>query len=285
MKLVGAHVSAQGGVSKAPARASEIGARAFALFVKNQLQWSARPLAGREVAEFERACADRGFRPGQILPHAGYLINLGSPDDAGLARSREAFADEMRRCEALGLDRLNVHPGSHKGLLSDAACLGRVAESVSLALDAARDVAVILENTAGAGGTVGHRFEQLSQIVGQVRCHSRVGVCLDTCHLFAAGYDLRTRKAYERTLREFEEVVGLKFLRGVHLNDAKRPLGSRVDRHASLGEGELGWAPFRWIMRDERFEGIPLILETPNPSRWAAEIATLHSMVGRRKPG
>lgn len=282
MKFVGAHVSARGGIGNAPARASEIGARAFGVFVKNQLQWSGKPLGRREASAFRRACAGFGYGPGQVLPHAGYLINLGSPEEEGLARSREAFLDEVRRCAALGLASLNVHPGSHKGLISEEECLRRVAESVDLALSRTRGVAVVLENTAGAGGTVGRDFEQLARVIGLVRDRSRVGVCLDTCHLFAAGYDLRTRRGYERTLREFEEAVGLRFLRGLHLNDAKSALGSRVDRHASLGDGQLGWAPFRRIMRDERFEGIPLILETPAPSRWAAEIEALYSLCGQR---
>jgi deoxyribonuclease-4 len=282
LKLLGAHVSVEGGVRTAPGRASELGAKAFGLFVKNQLQWSAKPLGRQEATAFKRACAARGYSAEQILPHAGYLINLGSPQEDGLARSREAFLDEMRRCASLGLTRLNVHPGSHKGLISEEACLQRVADSVNLALGATRGVTVVLENTAGAGGTVGRSFEQLAQIIGKVQARSRVGVCLDTCHLFAAGYDLRTGRACERTLRAFEDVVGLGFLKGLHLNDARSPLGNRVDRHASLGEGELGWRPFRWIMQDGRFEGIPLILETPDPGRWRDEIAELYSMVGQQ---
>lgn len=272
---VGAHVSTEGGVQTAPQRASEIGAKAFGLFVKNQLQWRGKPLAPEEAAEFRNNCEQGGFEPRHVLPHAGYLINLGSPEELGLRRSREAFMDEMKRCETLGLPALNFHPGSHKGLISEEACLDLVAESVNWVLEGTRGVAAVIENTAGQGGCVGHTFEQIARLIANVKDKSRVGVCLDTCHLFAAGYDLRTREAYESMMRAFDDIVGVSYLRGMHLNDAKAPLASRVDRHQSLGEGELGWKAFRWIMEDERLDEIPLILETPDPDRWPAEIQAL----------
>jgi deoxyribonuclease-4 len=275
-KLVGAHVSAAGGVQNAPLRAKEIGARAFGLFVKNQRQWSAPPLTKAEVSAFQENCAQAGFDPSSILPHDGYLINLGNPDPEGLKRSREAFLDEMRRCEQLGLRLLNFHPGSHKNLIPAEECLALVAESINLALSQTRSVTAVIENTAGQGGSVGRTFEEIAAILDRVEDKNRVGVCLDTCHLFAAGYDLRSRETYEATFSAFEKAVGLGYLRGMHLNDSKSALGSRVDRHHSLGEGELGFETFRLIMNDPRTDGIPLILETIDESLWEREIALLY---------
>ena len=286
MKRIGAHVSIEGGLQNAPLRASEIGAKAFGMFVKNQLQWRGKPLLDEEAEAFTKGLSNCGFEPAHVLPHAGYLINLGSPEELGLRRSREAFFDEMRRCERLGLPGLNFHPGSHKGLIPEEACLELVAESINLALDETRGVSAIIENTAGQGGCVGQTFEQIARLVSLVRDKFRVGVCLDTCHLFAAGYDLRTQKAYEKTLDDFDRTVGLRYLRGMHLNDAKAPIGSRVDRHQSLGSGELGWNAFRWIMQDPRLDEIPLILETPEPDLWPEEIKALYALAGEgpRKP-
>jgi deoxyribonuclease-4 len=275
-KLVGAHVSAAGGVQNAPLRAKEIGARAFGLFVKNQRQWSAPPLTKAEVSAFQENCAQADFDPSSILPHDGYLINLGNPDPEGLKRSREAFLDEMRRCEQLGLRLLNFHPGSHKNLIPAEECLALVADSINLALSQTRSVTAVIENTAGQGGSVGRTFEEIAAILDRVEDKNRVGVCLDTCHLFAAGYDLRSRETYEATFSAFEKAVGLGYLRGMHLNDSKSALGSRVDRHHSLGEGELGFETFRLIMNDPRTDGIPLILETIDESLWEREIALLY---------
>ncbi len=275
-KLVGAHVSASGGVENAPLNAAAIGAGTFALFVKNQRQWSAPPLKPGQVDAFRRNCEAHGFALDRILPHDSYLINLGNPDAAGLKKSRAAFLDEMKRCEELGLALLNFHPGSHRKMIPEDACMDLIAESVNLALEGTRSVTAVIENTAGQGGYIGHAFEQIAYIIDGVEDKSRVGVCLDTCHLFGAGHDLRTAEAFERTTARFGATVGFEFLRGVHLNDSKGALGSRVDRHHSLGEGELGWEPFRLIMRDPRFDGIPLILETIDPDRWPDEIRTLH---------
>jgi deoxyribonuclease-4 len=272
---VGAHVSAAGGVEKAPENAAAIGATAFALFVKNQRQWSAPPIPGDQAERFREACATLGFGPEVILPHDGYLINLGSPDAEGLARSRAAFLEEMRRCEALGLVMLNFHPGSTLGRISEEECLLRVADSVNRALEATAGVTAVIENTAGQGGTVGRTFEQIAFLLDAIHDKSRAGVCLDTCHLFASGYDLRTKADFDRVMRDFDATVGLSFLRAFHVNDSKGALGSKLDRHESLGEGQLGLEPFRFLMKDSRLAAIPKILETNDPARWPGEIALL----------
>ncbi len=262
----------------APVNAHAIGATGFALFTKNQRQWTAKPFAEGEIAGFRTTCGELGYAPQQILPHDSYLINLGHPDPEALAKSREAFFDEMRRCEQLGLDRLNFHPGSHLRQISEEASLDRIAESINLALDRTHGVTAVLENTAGQGSNLGYRFEQLAYIIERVEDKRRVGVCIDTCHAFAAGYDLRTAEACDATFAELDRTVGLEYLRGMHLNDALKPLASRVDRHAPLGDGQIGWECFRYIARDRRFDEMPLILETPDESRWPAEIAALKAL-------
>ena len=276
MKFFGAHVSASGGVENAPRNASAIGATAFALFTKNQRQWRSAPLTTASIEAFGRELAAAGIDPRHVLPHDSYLINLGHPEEEGLERSREAFLDEMQRCEQLGLDRLNFHPGSHLKKISTEECLDRVAESINIALRATKGVTAVIENTAGQGSNVGFAFWQLKRIIDGVEDRSRVGICLDTCHSFAAGYDLSSELACERTFEEFDREVGFQYLRGVHLNDALRPLGSRIDRHTPLGEGQIGWNCFRFIARDSRFDDLPLILETPDESRWAEEIEILN---------
>ena len=278
MKYFGAHVSASGGVENAPLNAHTIGATAFALFTKNQRQWTAAPLSPKSIEAFGGNCRTDHYQPAQILPHDSYLINLGHPDEEGLRKSRAAFLDEMRRCEQLGLDRLNFHPGSHLGQITIEECLRRVAESINLTLVATRGVTAVIENTAGQGSNVGFAFEHLAAIIERVEDKSRVGVCIDTCHAFAAGYDLGSEAACDRTFDELERVVGFGYLRGMHLNDAMKPLGSRVDRHQSLGEGTLGMTVFRYIARDKRFDDMPLILETPDESRWPQEIALLKEL-------
>ena len=279
MKFVGAHVRTTGGVENAPLNARKIGATAFALFTKNQRQWKAKPLTEASIRRFRENCREAGYTPDQILPHDSYLINPGHPDPQGLEKSRAAFIDEFTRCQQLGLKFLNFHPGSHLNKLSEEDCLARIAESVNLALASTRGVTAVIENTAGQGTNMGYRFEHLAAIIARVEDPSRVGVCLDTCHTFSAGYDLITPDGYEKTLARFDEIVGFSFLKGVHLNDGKKAMGSRVDRHESLGEGTLGLDAFRMIMNDPRFDGIPLILETPNEARWADEIRLLKAMV------
>ena len=275
MKYFGAHVSASGGTDNAPANAHAIGATAFALFTKNQRQWVAKPLTAGEIDAFRKACDTYGYRPEQILPHDSYLINLGHPEKEALEKSRAAFLDEMQRCELLGLDRLNFHPGSHLQKITEEESLDRIAESINIALDKTRGVTAVIENTAGQGSNLGFRFEHLRYLIDRVEDKSRVGVCIDTCHAFAAGYDLRTAEACDATFAELERVVGFGYLKGMHLNDAMKILGSRVDRHMPLGEGMIGMECFRYIARDERFDGIPLILETPDETRWSEEIARL----------
>ena len=292
MKYIGAHVSASGGVENAPLNAYNIGATAFALFTKNQKQWVAPPLSEKSIELFKQRCAEYGFAPNAILPHDSYLINLGHPTDEGLGKSRAAFIDEMTRCQQLGLDRLNFHPGSHLKAISETECLRRIAESINIALDKTQGVIAVLENTAGQGSNMGHRFEHLAEIIEQVEDKSRVGVCIDTCHAFAAGYNLlpgvgdslfgadAAEATFDTVFSEFDRIVGFRYLKGMHLNDAKKPLGSRVDRHDSLGLGELGKGVFKRLMEDPRFDGIPLILETPNVDIWAEEIAELKGWAG-----
>lgn len=275
MKYFGAHVSASGGVENAVRNAKAIGATAFALFTKNQRQWLAPELTTAQIDTFKRAMSEAGYSAMQVLPHDSYLINLGHPDDDGLEKSRESFFEEMRRCELLGLDRLNFHPGSHLKRIDEEGSLRRIAESINLALERTQGVTAVLENTAGQGSNLGYRFEHLAYIIDRVEDKSRVGVCLDTCHSFAAGYDLRTPEACAATFEEFDKIVGFNYLRGMHLNDAMRPLGSRIDRHSPLGDGEIGWECFKYIAQDSRFDNIPLVLETPDEERWAEEIVKL----------
>jgi deoxyribonuclease IV len=295
MKFVGAHVSASGGVQNAPLNAMAIGAKAFALFTKNQRQWNAKPLSMLEMDEFKINLATSQISPKHVLPHDSYLINLGHPEADKLKKSQEAFLDELQRCEQLGLEKLNFHPGSHLVKLSskekeDAAylasvenkCLEVIATSMNEAIEKTKDskVKLVIENTAGQGSNLGYRFEHLAYIIERIEDKSRVGVCLDTCHTFTAGYDLRTEEAYEKTMQAFEDIVGFKYLSAMHLNDSKPPLGSRVDRHHSLGRGELGWEPFRLIMNDSRMDDMPLILETIDETIWGKEIKDLYSLVG-----
>ena len=275
MKYIGAHVSAAGGVENAPANAHGIGATGFALFTKNQRQWVAAPLTAAQIDAFRKACDKYGYTPAQILPHDSYLINLGHPEREALEKSRAAFLDEMQRCEALGLDRLNFHPGSHLQKISPERSLDLIAESINIALDKTRGVTAVIENTAGQGSNLGFAFEHLAYLIERVEDKSRVGVCIDTCHAFAAGYDLRTAEACDKTFAELERVVGFGYLKGMHLNDAMKILGSHVDRHTPLGEGMIGMECFRYIMQDARLDGIPLILETHDEERWPEEIAML----------
>jgi len=278
MKYVGAHVSAAGGVENAPLNAHEIGAKAFAFFTKNQRQWVSPPLTQKSIDAFRNNCEKYDYKPHQILPHDSYLINLGNPDPEGLGRSRYAFNDEMKRCEQLGLDRLNFHPGSHLNRMTEEECLDLIAESVNLALSKSSGVIAVIENTAGQGTNLGYRFEHLRHIIDRVEDKSRVGVCIDTCHSFTAGYDISDAEGFRKVFDEFDRIVGFKYLCGMHLNESKKALGTRVDRHDSLHKGELGDEVFSLVMNDPRFDGIPLILETPDESLWAEEIRYLYSL-------
>ena len=275
MKHIGPHVSASGGVEQAPLNAHAVGASAFALFTKNQRQWFSPALTAQSIDLFRSRCEEYGYDPQFILPHDSYLINLGHPEQDGLDKSRASFFDEMHRCEQLGLTMLNFHPGSTLRAISDADCLDRIAESINMALDRTRGVTAVIENTAGQGSNMGFSFHHLAHIIDKVDDKSRVGVCVDTCHTLTAGYDLRDR--YDEVWAEFDEVVGLQYLRAIHLNDSKKPLASRVDRHDSIGAGFLGLDFFRRIMQDRRFDAIPFILETPDETLWPQEITLLHS--------
>lgn len=278
MKYIGAHISAENGVDNAPLNAAQIGAKAFALFTRNPSRWKSKALSDKEIEAFRRNCDNLGYTPDVILPHDSYLINLGSPDPEKLAKSREAFLDEMRRCEQLGLSMLNFHPGSHLKLIDTDDCLDLIAESLNLILSETKGVKAVIENTAGQGSNLGFEFGQIGHIIDRIKDKSRVGVCIDTCHTFAAGYDLSTKEGYEATWREFDEKIGLEYLSAIHLNDSKRELGSHVDRHAPLREGHIGEQFFHWMMNDPRLDNIPIVLETPEPDRWADEIAWLYSL-------
>ena len=280
-KYIGAHVSASGGVENAPVNALAIGATAFALFTKNQRQWVAKPLTAGSIEQFKANCARLGYQPEHILPHDSYLSNRGNPDPEALQKSRDAFLDEMQRCEQLGLTMLNFHPGSHLNQISETECLDLIADSINWVLERTKGVAAIIENTAGQGTNLGYSFAHLAHIINRVEDKSRVGVCLDTCHTVAAGYDIIDAYSYDRVWDEFDQVVGFEYLRAIHLNDAKKGVGSRVDRHDSLGYGVMGMALFERMMRDSRFDHMPIILETPDDTLWDKEIALLKSFAQR----
>jgi len=293
-KFVGAHVSASGGVANAPLNAMKIGAKAFALFTKNQRQWVAKPLEEAMIKSFKANLKASGVLPKHVLPHDSYLINLGNPDIEKLEKSREAFIDEIHRCEQLGLELLNFHAGSHlvkvakkdpqysdKIMETELNCLDLIAESMNLAIEATKgiNVKLVIENTAGQGTNLGYKFEHLGHIISKIEDKSRVGVCLDTCHTFTSGYDLRTRETYDETMEAFERIVGFEYLSGMHINDSKPKLGSRVDRHHSLGQGEIGWDTFKFIMNDPRMDDIPLVLETIDDTIWEQEIQALYNLI------
>ena len=278
MKFVGAHISASGGVENAPLNAHAIGAKAFAFFTKNQRQWFASPYKEENIINFKQRCKELGYSPDHILPHSSYLINLGNPTEDGIEKSRQAFFDEMQRCEQLGINRINFHPGSHLNKISEDKCLDLIAESINMALERTTGVCAVLENTAGQGTNLGYKFEHLAHIINKVDDKSRVGVCLDTAHTLAAGYEIRTRESYDDTFNKFEEIVGFKYLKGMHINDSKKELATRVDRHDSLGKGVMNIDLFSFMMNDPRFDNLPLILETPDELIWAEEIQLLYSL-------
>ena len=278
MYFIGPHVSIGGGVANAPINAKAFGATGFGMFVKNQRQWTAAPYAAEDIDAFKKQMKADGFTAAQVMPHAGYLLNLANPDEAAHAKSMAALMDELSRCTSLGLDKLNLHPGSHLRLITPQAACERVAKSINTALAQTLGVTVVIENTAGSGGNLGSVFEELKAMVDGIDDKKRVGICLDTAHTFAAGFDIRTRDGFLKTMEHFDKTVGMKYLRGMHLNDSKAGLNSRVDRHESLGAGLLGIDVFKCIMRDKRFENMPLVLETPNEEIWAQEIKQLMAM-------
>jgi len=280
MYFIGPHVSIGGGVANAPINAKALGATGFGMFVKNQRQWTAAPYATADIAAFKAQVKADGYTAKQVLPHAGYLINLANPDEAAHAKSMASLLDELQRCMALGLDKLNLHPGSHLHLITPSEGCERIAKSINTALAQTQDVTIVIENTAGSGGNLGSRFEELKAMIDGIDDKKRVGVCIDTMHTFAAGFDIRTRDGFLQTMDAFDKTVGIRYLRGMHLNDSKVGLNSHVDRHESLGAGLLGIDVFKCIMKDKRFENMPLVLETPNEEIWSQEIRQLMEMAG-----
>ncbi len=278
-KFIGAHVSSQGGVSKSFENAESIGAKAFALFLKNQRRWDSKPLEEKEIVKFKELLKESGISPEYILPHNGYLQNLGNADDEKREKSFNAFVDEMERCNQLGLKYLNMHPGSHLNEISTDECIKLIADSINTAMEKVPNVVVVLENTAGQGSNLGSKFEEIGKIIELIKDKSRVGVCLDTCHTLAAGYELKDEEGYEKTMSEFEKHIGFKYLRGVHLNDTKFDTGSKKDRHESIGKGMLGEEFFIRFMNDKRFDNIPIILETIDSNIWKEEIEYLYSLI------
>lgn len=278
MKYIGAHVSASGGVEKTPGRGAEIGANAIAIFTKNQRQWKAPAITDEQAKAFKAALTESGIRPEHVLPHTSYLINIATPDPENREKSIAALIDEVERADQLGLTMVNFHPGSGLKELTEEETVTAVAEGMKRVLDETQNVALIVESTAGQGAHIGYKFEHLAGILEQVGRDDRVGICIDTCHMFGAGFDLRTIEGYEETISAFDRIVGLKHLKGIHLNDAKVELGSRKDRHDSIGAGTLGVVPFHAIMRDKRLDDMPIVLETPDPDLWAEEIAFLRKL-------
>ncbi len=278
-KYIGAHVSASGGVENAVINAHAIGARAFALFTRNQRQWKSAPLATKSIARFRELVEKYNFHPDYILPHDSYLINMGNPDQEMRQKSVDAFLDEMTRCEQLGLKLLNFHPGSHLNAIDEEGCLRLIADGVNQVLERTQGVKAVLENTAGQGTNLGFKFEHLAYIIDRIEDKSRIGVCIDTAHTLAAGYEIRTEEGYNTMWQEFDRIIGYSYLSGIHLNDSKKELGTRVDRHDSLGKGTMGMNLFHLVMNDPHLDNIPIILETPDESLWAEEIALLYSFI------
>jgi deoxyribonuclease-4 len=275
MHLIGPHTSIAGGLDQAIIRAAELGSSGFGMFSKNQRQWRSKPITDEEADRFSTTLAELGFSADAVLVHDSYLINLANPDAEKHRRSLDAFIDEMRRIEQLGLHLLNFHPGSHLGLLEQREALALVARSLDEAIDETEHAIAVVENTVGAGNTLGSTIEELATILEYVRSPQRVGFCLDTCHAHAAGYDLSSVEGFEAFITRFDELIGISKLRGMHLNDAMHPAGSKLDRHESLGEGTIGWQTFDHIASDERFASIPLVLETIDEEKWALEVARL----------
>ncbi|MCZ6167915.1 deoxyribonuclease IV [Campylobacter ureolyticus] len=278
MKRIGAHVSAAGGVENAPLNALEIGADAFALFVKNQRQWSAKALEIESINKFDENLKLANIKREHVLPHNSYLINVGHPDAEKRKKSINAFINEIQRANLLGLKMINFHPGSHLREISENECLENISNSINFIIVNTSDVKLVIENTAGQGSNLGYKLEHLAYLIDKTQNKQRVGVCIDTCHFFAGGYDLRSKESYKKTMSEFDKLVGYKYLSGMHLNDSKNSLGVKKDRHESIGKGTIGFEAFENIMRDENIDEIPLILETINPEIWADEIKLLRQM-------
>lgn len=276
-KFVGAHTSMSGGLELAVTRAVEIGARSFGLFVRPQRQWASKPLTQEAANRFRDACREHNFAPHQILPHGSYLLNCGSPDPVVLKKSRETLVDELKRCEMLGLVYYNFHPGSSCGVISREACMDLIADSINQAHKETKYVISVIENMCKQGHTIGGDFHELRGIIDRVKDKSRIGVCLDTCHAYAAGYDLAVQDGFEKMMNDFESIIGLSYLKALHLNDSKGKVGCHLDRHENIGRGHIGLDGFRRIMTDPRLDHLPMILETPEID-YGAEIALLNDL-------
>lgn len=285
-RYIGAHVSAQGGVQNTIPNAREIGANAFALFTRNQRRWNSKPYDQETIDAFRQAMGEAGFAARHVLPHAGYLINVGSPDEEVRTKSIDALAEELTRCAQLDLTMLNVHPGTSKGELDVDATCRRIADGIDRAFDLVEDsrdepVLLVLENTAGQGSSIGRTFEELAAIIDAAKMGDRLRVCVDTCHAFAAGFDIRTADGWNAMMDDLDRAVGLSRLVGLHLNDSVGELGTTKDRHAHIGEGRIGLDAFRALVTDTRLADLPMILETPDPDRWHTEIELLRSFASR----
>ncbi len=275
MYTIGPHTSIAGGVHNAVIQAAELGANAFGMFTKNQRQWKTKDLEKDSIALFKSTMAEKGFMAQQVLVHDSYLINLGNPDHEKRKKSLDAFIDELRRVEQLGLSLLNFHPGSHLGLIDAKESLSLVAQNLDIALSETDHAIAVIENTAGQGTNLGSSFEELAYLFEQCTNRERIGFCIDTCHAHAAGYSLGSPEEFDTAIERFDTLIGLPRLKGMHLNDAKSDAGSHLDRHASLGMGSIGWPTFEHIASDPRFENMPLVLETVDSTLWKDEVAHL----------
>ena len=280
MKYIGAHVSIEGGIFNAPLYAQEIGAKAFAFFTKNQKRWQSKPYAPEDIIKFKSNLKISGILPSHVLAHSGYLINLGNPEKNRRQMSIDALIDESKRCEQLGIEKLVFHPGSHLRVISEKDCLDYIASAINEVHVATNKVILLIENTAGQGSNLGYKLEHLAHLISKTNDKNRIGVCIDTCHLFASGVDFRTKDEYTKTWNKFEKTIGFKYLKGVHLNDSQGDLGSLKDRHESIGKGKIGLDPFEFLMQDIRFDDMPMVLETVDPTIWDQEIKLLYNFCG-----
>ncbi|KAF3704652.1 DNA-(apurinic or apyrimidinic site) lyase [Channa argus] len=284
-KYIGAHVGIQGGIWKAVGACTEIGGSSFALFLGSQRTWKRPALDLTAAGKFREQCSLQGFDPAHILPHGSYLMNCGSPKEDVFEKSQALLVDELNRCSILGLNLYNFHPGSSLGSITTDQCVDKIAGAINHAHQQVPSVVTVLENMSGQGSTVGGKFSELKSIIDKVRDQTRVGVCLDTCHAFAAGYDLAAVGGVKNMLSEFDQEVGLQYLRAIHLNDSKGKVGCNLDRHEDIGKGQIGISAFRDIVNESRLDNIPLILETPGRCQcvrpgfeYAAQIELLYSL-------
>jgi deoxyribonuclease-4 len=283
--LLGAHMSIAGGVHTAVERGISIGCTTMQMFVKNNNQWRGKELSDEDIATYKKLLRESSIGP--VVVHDTYLINLCAADKQILRKSRAALKDELDRCEVLGVEYLNFHPGSHVGAGEEEG-IKRIAESLNIIHEETKKYRVksVLETTAGQGTAIGYRFEQLREIIDMVAEPNRMAVCIDTCHVFAAGYDISTERGYEKTFEDFDAIIGLDRLVAFHVNDSKRELGSHVDRHDHIGKGKIGKTGFRLLMNDERFRAVPKILETPKGPEMKEDVRNmrlLRNMVVRPK--